>query len=107
MHDSLFNAVFPVGYPRHCNYYIIAGIYYKCIHRSGGPYWFIPIIGPLIIKIFTIPFFWFINGMGYLTSAYAINKAYGRDIISHRLVTLVLLVGIVLRYLLGHLMPIL
>ena len=34
---------------------------------------FIPIIGPLIVKVFTIPFFWFINGMGYFTSAYAIK----------------------------------
>ena len=80
--------MFPFRYPRHCNYYIIARIYYKCIHRS---WWifigFIPITGPLIVIIFIIPFFWFIIGMGYLTSAYAINKGYGRDIISHRLVT--------------------
>ena len=66
----------------------------------------IPIIGPLIVKVFTIPFLWLINGMGYFTSAYAIKKGYGRDIIRHRLITLVLLVGIILGYILGYLIPI-
>ena len=66
----------------------------------------VPIIGPLIVKVFTIPFFWLINGMGYFTSAYAIKKGYGRDIMSHRLITITLLTGIILGYILGHLMPV-
>ena len=67
---------------------------------------FIPIVGPLIIKILTIPFFWLINSMGYFTSAYAIKKGYGKDILMHRLITLALLIGIVLGYILGHLIPV-
>ena len=66
----------------------------------------VPIIGPLIVKVFTIPFFWLLNGMGYFTSAYAIKKGYGRDIMSHRLITITLLSGIVLGYILGHLIPV-
>jgi len=66
----------------------------------------VPIIGPLIVKIFTIPFFWLLNGMGYFTSAYAIKKGYGRDILDHRLIAIVLLVGIVMGYILGHLIPV-
>ena len=66
----------------------------------------VPIIGPLIPKVFTIPFFWLLNGMGYFTSAYAIKKGYGRDIMSHRLIIIVLLTGIVLGYILGHLIPV-
>ena len=66
----------------------------------------IPLIGPLIIKVFSIPFFWLLNGIGYFTSAYAIKKGYGRDILSHRLITIVLLVGIILGYILGHLIPV-
>ncbi len=66
----------------------------------------IPFFGPLIVKVFTIPFFWLLNGMGYFTSAYAIKKGFGRDILSHRLITIVLLIGIVLGYILGHLIPV-
>ena len=66
----------------------------------------VPVIGPLIVKVFTIPFFWLLNGMGYFTSAYAIKKGYGRDIMSHRLITIVLLTGIILGYILGHLIPV-
>ena len=66
----------------------------------------VPVIGPLIVKVFTIPFFWLLNGMGYFTSAYAIKKGYGRDIMSHRLITIVLLTGIILGYILGHFIPV-
>ena len=66
----------------------------------------IPFIGPIIVKVFTIPFFWLLNGMGYFTSAYAIKKGYGRDIVGHRLITITLLTGIVLGYILGHLIPV-
>ena len=66
----------------------------------------VPVIGPLIVKVFTIPFFWLLNGMGYFTSAYAIKRGYGRDIMSHRLITIILLIGIVLGYILGHLIPV-
>ena len=65
----------------------------------------VPLIGPLIVKVFTIPFFWLLNGMGYFTSAYAIKKGYGEDVAKHRLITLALLTGIVLGYILGHLIP--
>ena len=66
----------------------------------------VPVIGPLIVKVFTIPFFWLLNGIGYFTSVYAIKKGYGSDIMNHRLITIVLLTGIVLGYILGHLMPV-
>ena len=66
----------------------------------------IPIIGPLIVKVITIPFFWIINSMGYFTSAYAIKKGYGRDMLSHRMITISLLIGIILGYILGHLVPV-
>lgn len=66
----------------------------------------VPIIGPIIVKLFTIPFFWLMNGAGYFTSAYAIKKGYKRNLITHRLLTLLLLVGIIIGYILGHLIPV-
>tara|TARA_X000000368_G_C22983582_1_gene691054 strand:+ start:733 stop:1116 length:384 start_codon:yes stop_codon:yes gene_type:complete len=66
----------------------------------------IPLIGPFIVQILSIPFFWFVNLMGYFTSFYAIKKGYRKEILNHRLVTTVLLFGIVLGYILGHLIPV-
>ena len=65
----------------------------------------VPFIGPLIVKVFTIPFFWLLNGLGYFTSAYAIKKGYAKDVVNHRIITFVLLIGIVIGYILGHLVP--
>ena len=66
----------------------------------------IPIIGPIIVKLFAIPFFWMLNLTGYFTSVVAIKKGYGKTVMSHRIVTLTLLAGIVIGYILGHLIPI-
>ena len=66
----------------------------------------IPIIGPIIVKLFTIPFFWMLNLTGYFTSVVAIKKGYGKTVMSHRIVTLTLLSGIIIGYILGHLIPV-
>ncbi len=65
----------------------------------------IPIAGPLIVKVLTIPFFWLLNALVYFVSVLAIRKGYGKEIVSSRIVTLALLVGTVIGYILGHLLP--
>ena len=66
----------------------------------------IPIIGPIIVKLFAIPFFWMLNLTGYFTSMVAIKKGYGKTVISHRIITITLLAGIVIGYILGYLIPV-
>ena len=65
----------------------------------------IPIIGPIIVNIFSIPFFWLMNGIGYFSSAYAIKKGQQKELLKHRLLTFVLLIGMIIGYILGHLIP--
>ena len=66
----------------------------------------IPIIGPIIVKLFAIPFFWMLNLTGYFTSLVAIKKGYGKTVMSHRIITIALLTGIVIGYILGYLIPV-
>ena len=66
----------------------------------------IPIIGPIVIKLFAIPFFWMVNLTGYFTSLVAIKKGYGKTVMSHRIITTTLLTGIVIGYILGYLIPV-
>lgn len=66
----------------------------------------IPIIGPIVVKLFTIPFFWMLNLTGYFTSLVAIKKGYGKTVMSHRIITVTLLTGILIGYILGYLIPV-
>ena len=66
----------------------------------------IPIIGPIIVKILTLPVFWIINGLSYFTSAYAIQKGYGKIIFKQRMLIIILLCGMVLGYVMGIFFPI-
>ena len=66
----------------------------------------VPFIGPLIVKVLAIPFFWILNGIGYFVSIVAIKKGYSRELVGSRVLTTAVLVGLVLGYIIGHLVPI-
>jgi len=63
----------------------------------------IPFAGPLIAKLLALPFFWLINALGYFVSVLAIKKGYSKDVLNYRVLTVVLLTGVVIGYILGKL----
>ena len=65
----------------------------------------IPVVGPMIIKIVTIPVFWIFNAMGTLVSGLAIKKGYATELARGRVLTLALLVGTIIGYIIGNLVP--
>ena len=85
---------------------IILGLLTKAFAGLGALISLIPIVGPLIVKVLTIPFFWILNGLGYFVSVIAIKKGYSKEVVHSRILTIALLVGILLGYILGYLFPI-
>ena len=65
----------------------------------------IPVIGPMIIKIVSIPVFWILNALGTLISGLAIKKGYGTELAKGRIMTLALLIGMIIGYIIGNLIP--
>ncbi len=63
----------------------------------------VPLIGPIVAKLLALPIFWIINALGYFVSVVAIKKGYSRDVLNYRVLTVVLLIGIVIGYILGKL----
>ncbi len=61
----------------------------------------VPLVGPIIAKVLALPFIWILNGIGYLASAIAIKRGYTKDVLNYRVLTVTLLVGITLGYVLG------
>lgn len=60
----------------------------------------IPIIGPIIVKVLSIGVIWLLNAIGYLVSYVAIKRGYSKDVLTYRAVTIALIVGIVIGYIL-------
>lgn len=58
----------------------------------------VPLIGPLIVKVLSFSFIWLLNAMGYLVSYVAIRRGYSRDVLTYRGLTMALLIGIVIGY---------
>ncbi len=83
----------------------VVSIFTQIFVGLGALIGMIPVIGPLIIKVISIPVFWFLNAMGYVVSGVAIKKGYATELAKSRIVTLGLLIGIILGYILGHLIP--
>jgi hypothetical protein len=63
----------------------------------------VPIIGPLIVKILSIGFIWLLNAVGYLVSYIAIRRGYSKDVLTYRGLTVAVIIGIVVGFVLGKL----
>lgn len=62
----------------------------------------IPLIGPLIVKILSIGFIWLLNAIGYLVAYIAIRRGYSQDVLTYRGLTIALLIGIVIGYIIAQ-----
>ena len=65
----------------------------------------IPFFGPFILKVISIPIFYILNAVGWIVSGIAIKKGYVNELSKSRPVTLALLIGIIIGYILGNLIP--
>ena len=65
----------------------------------------IPVVGPMIIKIVSIPIFCILNALGTLVSGIAIKKGYATELAKGRIMTLALLIGMIIGYIIGNLIP--
>jgi len=63
----------------------------------------VPLIGPIIVKVLSIGFIWLLNAIGYLVAYVAIRRGYSKDVLTYRGLTIALIVGIVIGYVLGKL----
>jgi len=63
----------------------------------------VPIIGPLIVKVLSIGFIWLLNAVGYLVSFIAIKRGYSKDVLTYRGLTVAVIIGIVIGFVIGKL----
>lgn len=63
----------------------------------------VPIIGPLIVKVLSLPVFWLLNAIGYYVSVVAIKKGYSKNVINYRVITIIFLLGFTFGYLIAKL----
>lgn len=63
----------------------------------------VPIIGPLLIKVLSLPLFWLLNSMGYFVSAVAIKRGHKKEILNYRVITIVFLVGFAVGFIIAKL----
>ncbi len=63
----------------------------------------VPVVGPLIVKVLSLSIIWLLNAVGYLVSFVAIKRGYSKDVISYRAITVALITGIVIGFVMGSL----
>ena len=81
------------------------GVFTQFFTGLGALIALIPLIGPLIVKIVTIPGFFLLNAFGTIISGIAIKKGYTEKLARGRVVTLGLMIGIIIGYIIGNLAP--
>lgn len=82
---------------------VIFGIIANAFAGLAGFIALIPFIGPLIVKVLSLPIFWLLNALGYYISVIAIKKGYGRDVVSYRMITIFFLIGFAVGFIIAKL----
>ena len=83
----------------------IIGVFTEIFTGIGVLVAAIPVVGPMIIKSVSIPIFWILNALGTLVSGIAIKKGYATELAKGRIMTLALLIGMIIGYIIGNLIP--
>ena len=84
---------------------IVLGVFTQIFTGITSLIAIIPFFGPFILKVVSIPIFYFLNALGWIVSAIAIKKGYAKELSKSRTVTFALLVGIIIGYILGNIIP--
>lgn len=82
---------------------LIVGLLSNAFAWLAGLVMLVPVIGPLIVKVLSIGFIWLLNAIGYLVAYVAIRRGYSKDVLTYRGLTVALIVGIVIGYVLAQL----
>jgi len=64
----------------------------------------IPIIGPPVAYIISLPFFLIVNALAYLITLFTLRKGYTKDVLGSRILVTAFLIGIIIGYALGKLL---
>ncbi len=82
---------------------ILAGFYTGLVGWLLSVIAMVPLIGPLLVKALTMSFIWLLNAVGYLVAYIAIKRGYSKDVLTYRGITIALMIGLVLGYVVGSL----
>ena len=81
---------------------LLVGVLSNAFAWLAGLVMLVPVIGPIIVKVLSIGFIWLLNAIGYLVAFVAIRRGYSKDVLTYRGLTVALIVGIVIGYVLAQ-----
>jgi len=81
---------------------LLVGVLSNAFAWLAGLVMLVPVIGPLIVKVLSVGFIWLLNAIGYLVAFVAIRRGYSKDVLTYRGLTIALIVGIVIGYILAQ-----
>lgn len=81
---------------------LLVGVLSNAFAWLAGLVMLVPVVGPLIVKVLSIGFIWLLNAIGYLVAFVAIRRGYSKDVLTYRGLTVALIVGIVIGYVLAQ-----
>lgn len=81
---------------------LLVGILSNAFAWLAGLVMLVPVVGPLIVKVLSVGFIWVLNAIGYLVAYLAIRRGYSKDVLTYRGLTIALIVGIVIGYILAQ-----
>jgi hypothetical protein len=83
--------------------FVVVGLVTNAFAWLLGIIALVPVVGPLVATALTAGFLLLLNGIGAILSFIAAKRGYGREMLTYRGVTLVLIIGVIIGFVLGKL----
>jgi hypothetical protein len=80
---------------------LLAGLLTHAFSIILGVIALVPVIGPVIVGLLSLPIFWFINATSHVITALAVKQGYGKDLARSKLLVVMLMIGMILGFLIG------
>lgn len=84
--------------------FVVVGLITNAFAWLIGVIALIPVVGPLVATALTAGFILLLNAVGSILSFVAARRGYGREMLTYRGVTLVLIIGVIIGFVLGKLL---
>ena len=65
----------------------------------------VPVVGPLVVAAFTTGFLMLINAISSIIAYVAVKRGYTRDMLTFKGVTITLIIGVAIGFIIGRLIP--
>jgi len=81
---------------------VLVGLATKALAALIGLVALVPVVGPILVQLITLPFVLLVNGLAYVVTFFALRRGEAMEVVRAKIIAWSVLVGFILGFLAGR-----